>query len=210
MCKDRPDGVPKEARFENNMYSLFDSHDGKKRFRSWTRDGQLDYEILGEGEEEYRKAYDNGQIFREGYSKDLDAPKQRIKSKKIPDKATWSNIMDGWESGNFVNGRKDGVWKVWYESGVPLGFIHYKNGMLHGEARSYRNDTGSLLEIKTFYNNENKGIKMYHPEEDYDKLPNELKEILDPLSKNEPLIKEFFDDIPIGAKSFKPMPRQKK
>ncbi|MCZ8342634.1 MAG: hypothetical protein O9301_06355 [Leptospira sp.] len=122
--------------------------------------------------------------------------------------ATWSNILDGWEYGNFVNGRKDGVWKVWYESGVPLGFIQYKNGMLHGEAREYAEDTGSLLETKTFYNNENKGIKMYYPEKDYDKLPDEAKKIFDPLSKKEPLIKEFFNDIPIGAKSFKPMPRQ--
>ncbi|MCZ8342635.1 MAG: hypothetical protein O9301_06360 [Leptospira sp.] len=73
MCKDRPGSVPKEASFEDNMYFLFDSHDGKKRFRSWTKDGQLDYEILGEGEEEYRKAYDNGKIIREGYSKDLNS-----------------------------------------------------------------------------------------------------------------------------------------
>lgn len=210
MCIDRPENVPKEASFEDNMYFLFDSHDGKKRFRSWTKDGVIDSESVGEGEDEYRKVYLNGQIIREGYSKDLDAPKQRTRSKIIPDKATWSYIMNGWESGNFVNGRKDGVWKIWYESGVPLGFIHYKNGILLGEAREYDEDTGSLLEIKTFYDNENKGIIMYYPEDDYDKLPKVLKKILEPLPKNEPLIKEFFDDIPIGAKSFTPMPRQKK
>lgn len=112
--------------------------------------------------------------------------------------------MDAWEYGNLVNGKKDGVWKLWYESGVPFGYIHYSDGMLHGEARQYGEKTGSLLEIKKFHNNENKGMKMYYPEKKYDKLPDALKETLHPVSSDEPLINEFFDNIPIGAKSFKP------
>lgn len=203
-CDCRPKTVPMEASIEENRYFLFDSHDGTKRYRSWNQNGELDFETLGEGEDEYHKVYLNGKLLREGYSKELNSPKQRVKSKKIPVEAIWSNIMDGWEYGNFVNGRKEGVWKVWFESGIPLGFIHYRNGTLHGESRQYSEETGSLLEIKTFYNNENQGNKMFYPEEDYDQLPYDLKKILDPLSKREPLINEFFNDIPLGAATFLP------
>jgi hypothetical protein len=209
-CKARPNNIPKEAQQEENEYFLFDNLDGKNRYRSWDSNGELRYESLGVGDEEYVRSYLNGEVIAEGYRKELDNPKIKPKPKNIPEKATWNRMMKAWEFGIISDTKKDGVWKLWYESGVPFGFINYKQGILNGETRQYGEGTSLLEEIILFIDNENKGIKRYFPEKEYSKLPDLLKEGLDPLSSDELLLKEFFDEIPIGAENYKPLKRKSK
>lgn len=65
------------------------------------------------------------------------------------------NVETRWPNGNVkeqgtrVDGKKEGVWKTWYESGQPHKTAEYKNGELHGTMKSYY-PSGKLFELEEY------------------------------------------------------------
>ncbi len=61
---------------------------------------------------------------------------------------------------NYKNGKRDGVYKVFYKTGKPTEISHYKNGKLDGNFKRY-SDTNALIEDLNYQNGTMHGALKY-------------------------------------------------
>lgn len=197
----RPKGVPEKAKYDAKLkiYSLMEPGlNHHYNFKTWYEDGSIFYESFYINDREYTKQYHpDGSVAIEGFTDELNKPVERKRPENIPKEANWNNanFAMAWEYGKTVNGKREGIWKLWYESGKPKGFRTYKNGLANGETKIYREDDGVLEEIIIMRNGVITTSKTFVPKKFYTFLKNPTSSRLYPLPDNEPKIQDFFDKL---------------
>lgn len=80
----------------------------------------------------------------------LDGSYQRICNKKLI------------EQGEFIQGKKDGVWKTWSKKGNLAREFNYSNGVLNGDVKLYYPATGKKKLEGAFFNGKKTGTWNYY------------------------------------------------
>lgn len=203
----RPKGVPEKAIYdpERNTFDLLETTRKKgvikkSSFKSWNLKGEMMFESYDIGDREYYKIYQNGKVRSEGFSDELNKPEKSLDHKKpenIPKEAEWNSLglTQGWIYGKAVNGKKEGIWKLWYGSGKPKGFITFKDGLAEGIAKTYHEKDGSLDDLLLFKQGVTISSKTFMEKKLYERIKNAKELGIYPLPDNEPKIQDFFDKL---------------
>ncbi|EQA79983.1 MORN repeat protein [Leptospira alstonii serovar Pingchang str. 80-412] len=136
----RPSNVPKGAIY-NEKYKNFILEEREEPFLKRTRWDSLGilvnetYSLEGLTDATY---YIDGRWYSREQSYGFSLNKAKIlppreKPSSIPKEAEFNFDFRKWELGETKEGKKEGVWKLWWPTGEAGGSVEYKNGVYDGK-----------------------------------------------------------------------------
>ncbi|MDV6235366.1 membrane-binding protein [Leptospira ellisii] len=138
----RPDNVPNAAKYDEKRNSfILKERDGEIRKETgWDPQGLLESETYSIGELDDYTSYIKGRWYsrKQFYGFSITKAKQlppRDKPSSIPKAAEFNFDFRKWEFGELKDGKKEGVWRLWWPSGEAAGTIDYKNGHYDGKLK---------------------------------------------------------------------------
>lgn len=136
----KPSNIPKEAKYdEKNNGFVLQKIDGSIRTeREWNNLGVIERESYSIDDLYDFTIYLNGRWYsrEQYYGFNIDKAKSlppREKPSSIPEKAEFNFDFRKWELGETKEGKKEGVWKLWWPTGEAGGSVEYKNGIYDGK-----------------------------------------------------------------------------
>ncbi|AXR63159.1 toxin-antitoxin system YwqK family antitoxin [Leptospira mayottensis] len=136
----RPSNVPKGAIY-NEKYKNFILEEKEEPFLKRTRWNSLGiivnetYSLEGLTDSTY---YIDGRWYSREQSYGFSLNKAKIlpprdKPSSIPKESEFNFDFRKWELGETKEGKKEGVWKLWWPAGQEAGSVEYKNGVYEGK-----------------------------------------------------------------------------
>lgn len=137
----RPSNVPSGAKYDekSKTFVLHKSDGPFSEWKEWDEAGVLESESYTLGENlhdltHYLKGrwYSREQYYGFNITKAKQLP-PREKPSSIPEKAEFNFDFRKWELGEIKDGKKEGVWRLWWPTGESGGTIEYKNDQYDGK-----------------------------------------------------------------------------
>ncbi|MDV6237890.1 membrane-binding protein [Leptospira ellisii] len=165
----RPANVPRAAQYDEkqNLFVLKERDGEIQKETQWDIQGVLESETYSIGElDDYTnyikgRWYSRKQYYGFSITKGKELP-PREKPSPIPKEAEFNFEFRKWELGELKDGKKEGVWKLWWPSGESAGTVEYKNGQYDGKLHMIW-ENGKTQEICMYVSGKRNGEQLiYH------------------------------------------------
>ncbi|EMO65089.1 MORN repeat protein [Leptospira borgpetersenii serovar Pomona str. 200901868] len=165
----RPSNVPKGAIY-NEKYKNFILEEKEEPFlkrTEWNTLGVLESEVYSLEGLTDSTHYIDGRWYsrKQYYGFNIDKAKilpPRDKPSSIPKESEFNFDFRKWELGETKEGKKEGVWKLWWPGGEEAGRVEYKNGVYDGKLYVIW-ENGKTKETCTYVSGKREGEQLiYH------------------------------------------------
>ncbi|EOQ95964.1 MORN repeat protein [Leptospira wolbachii serovar Codice str. CDC] len=138
----RPSNLPTNAErcIDEKCYKLVKENDDFRLIKIWDLEGVIQSESKIDKKHSgisYDTLYYHGKFYQRFQNNRTNRVKKYLppeyKPKKIPADAVFNLELSKWESGNYIEGKKEGIWNLYWADGEFAGNAVYLNDNLNGD-----------------------------------------------------------------------------